>query len=116
MQSGAVSAEKISKGDANQLNGSIVWFRNKYDQTCTMTPIMIHPKTTFEFAASPDVEIRIVHGPGLNKMRDAVRAYSVSLTASGRFKDTKEVNKQLTHFKLTAAEIVALCSVGQGAN
>jgi hypothetical protein len=114
-KSGAVSAEKISKGDTNQLNGSIVWFSEKYDKTCAMTPIMIHPKTVFEFAASPHADIRIVHRPGLKKLRDAVRAYSVSLTTSGGFKDTKEVEKQLTHHRLTAAEIVTLCTVGQGA-
>jgi hypothetical protein len=114
-KSGAVSAEKISKGDANQLNGSIVWFSEKYDKTCGMTPIMIHPKTVFEFAASPHSDIRIVHGPGLKRLRDAVRAYSVSLTSSGGFKDTKEVDKQLTHYKLAAAAIVTLCTVAQGA-
>ncbi|BAN34106.1 hypothetical protein SCD_n00257 [Sulfuricella denitrificans skB26] len=114
-KSGAVLADRVSKADTNQLNGSIVWFSEKYDKTCSMTPIMVHPKTVFEFAASPHADIRIVNGPGLKKLRDAVRAYSVSLTTSGGFRGAKEVEKQLQHHKLSAAEIVRLCTVAQGA-
>lgn len=114
-KSGAVLTDRISKGDTNQLNGSIVWFNEKYDNTCYMTPIMVHPKTFFEHAASPHVDIRIVNRSGLNKLRDAVRTYSVSLATSGKFKDASEVEKQLQHHKLSAAEIVGLCTVAQGA-
>lgn len=114
-KSGAVLADKISKGDTNQLNGSIVWFNEKYDNTCNMTPIMVHPKTVFEHAASPHSDMRIVNSSGLNKLRDAVRAYSVSLATSGTFKNAREVEKQLQHHKLSAAEIVGLCTVAQGA-
>jgi DEAD/DEAH box helicase/Helicase C-terminal domain len=114
-KSGAVLAEKISKSDTNQLNGSMVWFSEKYDDTCSATPIMVHPRTVFEHAASPHADIRIVNGPGLKKFRDAVRAYSVSLATSGGFKDAKEVAKQLEHHKLSAAAITGLCTVAQGA-
>jgi hypothetical protein len=114
-KSGSVLAQKISKADTNQLNGSIVWFSEKYDKTCSMTPVMVHPKTVFEYAASPHEDIRIMNGPGLKRLRDAVRAYSVSLATSAGFKDAKEVEKQLQHHKLSAAEIVGLCTVAQGA-
>lgn len=114
-KSGAVITEKISKADTNQLNGSIVWFNEKYDKSCSMTPIMVHPKTVFEHAASPHEDIRIVNRPGLKKLRDAVRAYSVSLSTSGGFKDAKEVEKQLKYYKLSATDIVGLCTVAKGA-
>lgn len=114
-KSGAVIAEKISKADTNQLNGSIVWFDGKYDKTCAVTPILVHPKTVFEHAASPHAGIRIVNGAGLTKLRNAIQAYSVSLATSGGIKDAKEVEKQLRHHKLAATEIVALCTVAQGA-
>ena len=114
-KSGAVIADKISKGDTNQLNGSINWFGEKYDKSCSATPIMVHPKTIFEHAASPHADIRIVNPAGLSKLRDAVRAYSVSLATSGGFKDAKEVEKQLQYHKLSAADIVGLCTVTQGA-
>lgn len=114
-KSGAVVADKVSKGDTNQLNGSIVWFAGQYDKSCSMTPILVHPKTVFEHAASPHPGIRIVNGPGLKKLRDAIHAYSVSLSTSARYKDPKEVEKQLRHHKLSAADIVALSTVAQGA-
>lgn len=112
-KSGAVSAPKISKGDTNQLNGSINWFREKYDKTCTMTPIMVHPKTSFEHAASPHEAIRIIHRNGLKKLRNAVRAYTVALSASSGYTDTKMVEKQLFHHKLSSETILALCTVSQ---
>jgi hypothetical protein len=114
-KSGAILADKISKADTNQLNGSIVWFSEKYDKTCSMTPIMVHPKTVFEHAASPHADIRIMNGPGLKRLRDAIHVYSVSLATSGGYKEAKEVEKQLQHNKLSATEIVGLCTVAQGA-
>lgn len=114
-KSGAVLADRISKHDTNQLNGSIVWFDEKYGHTCTRRPIMVHPKTIFEHAASPHPDIRIVNGPGLDKLRDAIKAYSVSLVSTGGHTDAKVVQKQLLHHKLSATEIEALCTVAQGA-
>ena len=114
-KSGAVSAAKISKADTNQLNGSIVWFTEKYDKSCSFTPVMIHQKTVFEHAASPHTDIRIINQSGLKKLCVAVKAYSVALAAIGGFKDVREVEKQLRFHKLSAAEIVGLCTVSQGA-
>jgi hypothetical protein len=114
-KSGAVSAEKVSKADTNQLNGSIVWFTEKYDKTCSMTPILVHPKTVFEHAASPHADIRIINRPGLTKLRDAVQAYAISLVTTGGYKNAKEVEKQLQHHKLSASQIIGLCTVAQGA-
>lgn len=114
-KSGAVLADRISKHDTNQLNGSIVWFDEKYDHTCSRTPILVHPKTIFEHAASPHSDIRIVNGAGLNRLRDAIRAYSVSLASAGGYAEAKAVQKQLQHHRLSAEEIEALCTVAKGA-
>jgi len=113
-KSGAVLAPKVSKHDTNQLNGSVVWFEEKYDKSCSMTPILVHPKTFFEHAASPHSDIRIVNMPGLEQLRDAIRIYSVSLASAGGFKVAREVEKQLRFHKLNAADIVGLCTVSQG--
>ncbi|WP_321920438.1 DEAD/DEAH box helicase [Paraburkholderia tropica] len=112
-KSGAVTTDRISKSDTNQLNGSIVWFGESYDNACTMTPIMIHPKTTFDHAAAPHADIRIVNVAGLDRLRNAVRAYTVSLATSGGYKDPKEVEKQLRHNRLSAGELIGLCTVAQ---
>lgn len=113
-KSGATSAQKISKHDTNQLNGSIVWFEKKYDATANMTPIIVHQKTVFESAATPNPKIRIMNISGLEQLRKAVRNYAISLATSGSFKDARETEKQLMHHKLNAQSIVALCTVDQG--
>lgn len=112
-KSGAVIAEKICKADTNQLNGSIVWFEDKYDNTCTMTPIIVHPKTIFEYAATPHPDIRIINGKGLIKLRKAILDYSVSISSSGSFRDIKKIQQQLDYFSLSAQKIVSLCTVAQ---
>ena len=114
-KSGAVQANRICKHDTNQLNSSIVWFGEKYDATCSMTPILIHPKTVFEHAASPDHRIRIINEAGLTRLRAATRAYVVALASKGGFTDAKEVQRQQQFHKLGADQIVALCTVSQGA-
>lgn len=113
-KSGATQTDKVSKHDTNQLNGSIVWFEEKYDHTCTRTPILVHPKTVFEHAASPHADIRIVNEPGLARMHAAVRAYAVSLASSGDFANANSIEKQLQHFKLSAGAIAMLWTVAQG--
>lgn len=114
-KSGATKAEKVSKHDTNQLNGSIVWFKEKYDNSCKMVPILVHPKTVFEHAASPDPLIRIVNADGLQKLREQIRIYATSLASTSGFKDAREVEKKLRFHKLEAAAIVSLCTVAIGA-
>lgn len=114
-KSGAVLAERVSKHDTNQLNGSIVWFGEKYDRTCTRTPLLVHPKTVFDFTASPHPDIRIINGSGLVRLRDAVQGYAVALATGGDFADAKAVQRQLQQHKLLAELIVALCTVAQAA-
>ncbi len=113
-KSGAVQAGRVCKHDTNQLNGSIVWFEQTYDATCTMTPILVHPKTVFEYAASPDGRIRIINEAGLARLRGAIRTYSVALASNSGFTDSKEVHRQQQFHKLDADQIVDLCAVSQG--
>lgn len=113
-KSGAVQANRVCKHDTNQLNGSIVWFEQKYDATCSMTPILVHPQTVFEHAASPDGRIRIINEAGLKRLRDAIRAYAIGLVSNGGFMESKEVQRQQQFHKLGADQIVALCTVPQG--
>ena len=110
-KSGATSAPKISKKDTNQLNGSIVWFKQTYDASCTFTPIMVHPKVQFETAASPDPAVKIINQTGLNALKGAVRAFATASASSGKFRDAKEVERQLKHHKLDAGSIIGLAAV-----
>lgn len=114
-KSGAVQADRVSKHDTNQLNGSIVWFKQKYDATCSMTPILVHPKTVFEHAATPDSSIRIINEAGLTRLRNAIHTYTVALASNCGYTDAREVQRQQQFHKLGADQIVDLYTVSKGA-
>jgi hypothetical protein len=112
-KSGAESAQKISKHDTNQLTGSMLWFEDKYDNTCLATPIIVHPKTVFEHAATPHDGVRVINDCALQQLRKAINAYAVSLATSKAFTDASEVQRQLTTHKLLAQDIVEKYTVGK---
>ena len=72
----------ISKRYCNQLNGSIEWFKTQYDAHLQMTPIMIHPSTTFENAASPNKDIKIINEEKLDLLRRQFKSFSEEIAKS----------------------------------
>lgn len=74
--------EKISKGYCNQLNGSRIWFTNSYPGHVNFTPILIHPSTKFERAASPSSDIRIINKEKLESLRRNLRDYTKQVAAA----------------------------------
>lgn len=106
------SSNLISKGDCNQLNGSIVWFKAKYDSTCRHTPIMVHPYTTFEYAASPDPNIRIMNKEKLNLLKEKLHDFAVALNNYGNFRDVNKIGELLNTYELRAETFVSKYTVG----
>lgn len=78
------TSSTICKDYCNQLNGSIVWFEANYPAINTFTPIMIHPNTKFEYAASPDPRIRIINKEKLELLRSKLREFA-SLVAQANY-------------------------------
>ncbi|WP_259417663.1 DEAD/DEAH box helicase family protein [Bacillus toyonensis] len=74
--------ETISKGYCNQLNGSIIWFTEKYRGNMDFTPILIHPSNRFERAASPSPNIRIINAEKLESLRRNLREYARQVAAA----------------------------------
>lgn len=70
------TSKTISKEYCNQLNGSIVWFEETYPAINKFTPIMIHPNTKFDYAATPDPRIRIINREKLELLRDRLRKFA----------------------------------------
>jgi hypothetical protein len=110
-KSGATQAQAINKHDCNQLNGSMTWFSAQYDQTCSATPIMVHPKTKPEFAATLHAASRIIEGDRLVKLIKALNDYAVAIGQNNGFAEPKVVAAQLQHFGLTPAEVIARYTV-----
>ncbi|MEE3809163.1 DEAD/DEAH box helicase family protein [Lysinibacillus fusiformis] len=80
-KNGSESA-KIIKHDCNQLNGSINWFYEKYDENNSCIPIMIHKSIEFEYAAAPNKNIRIINEEKLNLLKDNLANFSSSIPSS----------------------------------
>ncbi|MFC0200711.1 DEAD/DEAH box helicase [Paracoccus rhizosphaerae] len=110
-KSGATEAANICKKDCNQLNGSIEWFDQEYDQTCHCTPIIIHPKRTIEHAATLTKGTRIIDEQGLEKMKVAIKEYTVAICQNQDYRDHSKVHLKLKHFKLTPDAFVQSYSV-----
>lgn len=110
-KSGAIKAKNISKGDCNQLNGSMVWFATEYDSSCSAIPIMIHQKVTPEHAATLHAETRIVNEEKLGNLLGSLRKYSIAISKNNGYTDPKVVAAQLDHFGLTRQDFVARFTV-----
>lgn len=105
-KSGATSAKAISKHDCNQLTGSMVWFGKQYDKACSATPVMVHPKTTPENAATLHPDARIITAEKLAKLIENLRGYTRAIAEANGYADAKVVAQQLAHFGLTADAFV----------
>jgi hypothetical protein len=106
------TAPTINKHDCNQLNGSIVWFEEKYDSSCRFTPVMIHPYTVFEYASSPNRYIRIINTDKLELLKSRVHGFAKALAAHGSFSDTKKIDELLDTYSLKASTFVQEYTVG----
>jgi len=90
----------ISKTYCNQLNGSCIWFETKYDNTCTYTPIMVHPSDIFEYAASPEPSIRIMNHEKLEIFCNAVRDFIKSVAINNELGNQDAIRNKLIVYKL----------------
>jgi hypothetical protein len=103
-KNGVTSDNPINKHDCNQLNGSVVWFQELYDATCSCVPILIHPITEHEHAASLHENTRIMTAEKLERFKEAVRQFAVS-TSTANWGDTKAIATLLQACNLTKVTI-----------
>ena len=96
----------ISKDYCNQLNGSCTWFETKYDNTCSYTPIMVHPSIVFEYAASPNPNIRIITKQKLNDFRQAAKEFIKSVATSNELGNQAAIRQKLIAYRLRATDFV----------
>lgn len=97
----------ISKHDCNQLNGSINWFNNLYnDLGCRNTPIMIHLGNIFEYACSPNENIRIINPEKLELLKTNILKFSRTVVNNGNFRNLESISSLLNKFNLTSKDFV----------
>lgn len=91
----------INKHDCNQLNGSITWFKTKYDKSCRMEAILIHPHALFEYACSPDEGTKIMAQKQLQDFREALQAFYEVIIQNGIYADPLKLESYLVKWSLT---------------
>jgi tetratricopeptide (TPR) repeat protein len=94
--------DKISKDDCNQLNGSIEWFKSEITKNhCTLYPILIHNSNKFEYACSPNENIRIITPKELEFLKKQLNEYANNISETNTLSNTKKLSEFLVHYKLT---------------
>ena len=100
------TALSISKDYCNQLNGSGTWFETKYDNTCSYTPIMVHPSAVFEYAASPNPRIRIMTKDKLSVFCETVKKFIKSVAVNNELGNQAAIRQKLIAYELRASDFV----------
>lgn len=95
----------ISKDYCNQLNGSAVWFENKYGRSTPFTPILVHTSKMFEYASSPLPETKIINGDGLNRFIESFKNFIKSLAANNELGNSPAIREKLIAYRLRGSDI-----------
>ncbi|MCK5876943.1 MAG: hypothetical protein KAG43_04855, partial [Candidatus Marithrix sp.] len=98
--------ETINKSDCNQLNGSCEWFKNQYDNTCSYVPIMVYPSRLFEYAASPNSEIKIITKDKLHEFCNSVHDFIKSVANNNDLGNKEIIRQKLIEYKLRGNDLV----------
>ena len=102
-KSGAVS-EVIHKRDANQLAGSVNWFRQRYDRSAEAVPVMVHRARRLAHDASATPGMRVLTETGMGRLRAAVLQFAAGLAAD-RWDQADNVERQLAGRHLHASDL-----------
>jgi hypothetical protein len=90
---------------SRQLSHSLDWFAEKYDHTCSPTPILIHHTAELHQKASARPGTRVITFAKLAKLREAVTCYAAALAADNDYRDPDKVSEQLATWQLNGKKI-----------
>ncbi|MEM9443948.1 MAG: DEAD/DEAH box helicase [Verrucomicrobiota bacterium] len=93
--------ETVCKRDCDQLNGSVVWFQNKYDASCKMTPVIVHPSEVFDNDCSFMDGTRVINRDCLQKLKKAIDTLGSSWGQLGKLPSFEETRDLFDNMKLT---------------
>ena len=100
------ATRKVWKKDAAQLAHSMNWFTEKYDNTCTAIPILVHHSGCHEQDAIPPQNARVLDDEHLRKLCEALKQYASTLANRTNF-DEKDILKLLRFHGLIAGDFTA---------
>lgn len=96
----------VNKRDCNQLAGSMNWFAKKYDKTCNAVPLLVHPASLFEYAATPPANTRIMTSERLPLFQQAFKNYCVAAAQLVNFGQPGDLTKLLSTHQLVASQLL----------
>lgn len=97
-------SQVIHKRDANQLSGSMNWFRERYDPTARAIPVMVHPAHRLADDAAAPLGMKVLDERGLGRLRSAVLSFAAGL-ASDRWDQAASIDRHLAGHELHASEL-----------
>jgi hypothetical protein len=98
------TAPAISKHYADEISGSVNWFRDAYDHSCKAVSMIVHPSVTMDAAASPPSGTRVIATDQLAALRDACRGFASSV--KDRLLEPAQVRYALTAQGLLGRQVV----------
>ena len=96
----------VWKKDAGQLAHSMSWFSDKYDVSCTATPILIHHSGERAEDAILPAGSRMIDRTRLDSLCRSLTMLAASLAGRDTFDDEEFIAELLTHHGLTSQEFV----------
>ncbi|MBR0159653.1 MAG: DEAD/DEAH box helicase family protein [Clostridia bacterium] len=97
----------ISKHDCNQMNGSINWFDSFYPSTDVQQfPVIVHNSDIFEYACSPNPQIRIMTPELLKSFKANIHLFSENVVNPENFYNAVNINRLLSQFNLFGEQII----------
>lgn len=101
-----VTTDVIYRHDVEQLSHSMDWFAEKYDQSSSATPILIHKSAVLHQKASARPGTQIITFDRLAELRDAVTKWAAALGDNNAFRNANDVARQLAGRHLNAKQLV----------
>lgn len=102
-----VARDTISKGDCNQLGGSIRWFQMEYENGYQWIPVLVHPTNIMDRVASPVPNMKVMTSELLDKLKKQIKAFCSALASTGGWNDEARIGELLLMYKLRGKDIVS---------
>ncbi|MGC1274479.1 MAG: hypothetical protein WBC44_12310, partial [Planctomycetaceae bacterium] len=99
-------ADAIAKDYVNQLNGSVNWFHERYDNSCKATPVSCHRSRRVGKESSPCDGMRVIDDALLEKLKIAVRDFVGQVAMLSQFGQHEEIAKLLEAHGLSSSKLV----------
>lgn len=79
---------------------------HNYDHFCNATPILIHPATITEKAASLNINTRIIDSECLNNIKNQLHNFITTIAYNNEMTNVDKIRKRLSTSKLRAEDIL----------